>query len=181
MKKNLSLYLYGAIIMIEGILLILSKNSTLETVKFTLAIGLIIGAILAFFTAFSRQKRQVQFAYHEMHAFTMLVFGIYVLFFCKSLERLTDITGFVLLFYSFKEMIFCNWLFNLGEKMLYKILIVRLLIGLLTGLGTIISLYYQDINIEWTLKGFGILFILIGLNIILYVPLIQKDQTASEI
>jgi hypothetical protein len=175
MNKNLSLYLYGAILMGEGIMLLVSKDSTLETLKFTLGIGLIIGSIFAFLTAFSRERKQVQFAYHEIHAFTMLVYGFYVIFFCKTLETLIDVTAFLLLFYAFKEIIFCNWLFNLGQRVLYKILIIRLMLGLLTGIGTIIALYYQNINIEWTLKGFGILFVLIGINIILYVPLVPKE------
>lgn len=176
MKNNLSLYIYGAIIIGEGVLLILSKDSTLQTLKFPLGIGLIIGSILAFFTAFSRQRRQVQFAYHEMHALTMLVYGLSVIFFCKTLEMLTTMTAFLLMFYAFSEIIFCNWLFNLGQKMLYKILIIRLLLGLLIGIGTVISLFHPFVKIEWTMSGFGVLFILIGINIILYVPIIKRKE-----
>lgn len=176
MNKNLPLYLYAAIIIGAGVLLILSKDSTLQTLKFPLGIGLIIGAILAFLTAFSRQRRQVQFAYHEIHALTMLVYGLSVIFFCKTLEMLTTMTSFLLIFYAFSEIIFCNWLFNLGQKVLYKILIIRLLLGLLTGIGTIISLYHPYVNIEWTMTGFGVLFIIIAINIILYVPIIQSKE-----
>lgn len=175
MKKNLPLYLYGTIIMGEGAMLLFSKESHFENLKYTLGIGLTLGSMLAFLTAFSRQRRPVQFAYHEIHAFTMLVYGLYVLIFCKSLENLTNVTAFLLLFSAFKEIIFCNWLFNLGQKVLFKILVFRLILGLLTGLGTFIALYYQYMNIEWTMKGFGVLFILIGLNVVLYVPLIKRE------
>lgn len=153
----------------------LFQNSTLETVKFTLGIGLIIGSTLAFYTAFSRQRRQVQFAYHELHALTMLVYGTYILFFSKTFENLIDVTAFLLIFYAFKEIIFCNWLFNLGQKVLFKILFIRLFLGVLIGVGTITCLYYQDINLEGTIRGYGLLFMIIGINVVLYVPLIQKD------
>lgn len=175
MKKNLPLYLYSTIIIGEGALLALSQDITLETVKFILGIGLIIGSILAFFTAFSRQRRQVQFAYHEVHALTMLVYGTFILFFCKNLENLTNVTAFLLLFYAFKEIIFCNWLFNLGQKVSYQILAIRLFLAILIGLGTITSFYYQDLYLEGTIRGFGGLFIIIGINVLLYVPIIKIE------
>lgn len=175
MKKNFPLYLYGTIIMGEGAMLLFSKESHFETLKLTLGIGLSLGSVLAFLTAFSRQRRPAQFAYHEIHAFTMLVYGLYVLIFCKSVENLIAVTAFLLLFSALKEIIFCNWLFNLGQKVLFKILIIRLALGLLTGLGTFIALYYQYMNIEWTMKGFGIIFVFIGLNVVLYVPLIKRE------
>jgi uncharacterized membrane protein HdeD (DUF308 family) len=179
MKKNIFIYAYGAIIVGEGILLIYSKDSTLETLKTFLGLGLITGSILAFFAAFSRQPKQVQFAYHESHSITMLTYGFYVLFFCRTLEMLTNVTAFVLMFYAFKEIIFCSLLFNLGQKVAYKVLIIRLLLGLITGIGTIMSLFYQQVHMEWALMYFGVLFVLIGINIMMYVPLIPKEQTAS--
>jgi len=179
MKKYLFIYLYGAIIIGEGILLIYYQESTIETLKFSLGIGLIIGSFLAFTAAFSRRRKQVQFAYHEIHAITMLAYGFYVLFFCRTLEMLTNVTAFLLMFYAFKEIIFCSWLFNLGQKVSYKVLIVRLLLGFLTGVGSITSLYYPQVHGEWIIVCFGVLFVLIGINIILYVPLIPKEETVS--
>ena len=180
MKKNLPIYLYGAIIIMEGTMLLLAKESHFETLKLTLGIGLPLGSILAFLTAYSRQRKQVQFAYHEIHAFTMLVYGLYILIFCKTLENLTNVTAILLLFSAFKEIIFCNWLFNLGQKVLFKILIIRLALGLLTGLGTIISLYFQFRNIEWTMRGFGVIFVFIGLNVVLYVPIINREKSSND-
>jgi hypothetical protein len=165
---------------VEGAVLLLADESHFETLKLTLGIGLTLGSILALLTAFSRQRKPVQFAYHEIHAFTMLVYGLYTLIFCKSLENLTNVTAFLSLFYAFKEIIFCNWLFNIGQKVLFKILLFRLALGLLTGLGTFIALYYQYMNIEWTMKGFGIIFMFIGLNVVLYVPLIKRELIGND-
>ncbi len=76
------------------------------------------------------------------------------------------------IFYAFSEIIFCNWLFNLGRKVLYSIVIVRFLLGLLIGIGTVVAMYQT----EHTLQIFGVLFLMVGLNVLLYVPVMKKVQ-----
>ncbi|WP_425402321.1 DUF308 domain-containing protein [Flavobacterium tegetincola] len=61
MKKNLFVNLYGAIIILQGIFLLFEKYFTFKTSRYTLGITLIIGAILALVTVFSRKRQQVQF------------------------------------------------------------------------------------------------------------------------
>lgn len=136
MKKYLPIYLYGLIIILVGIFLLVSENITFNLVKYGLGISLILVSIFAFITAFSRQRKQVQFAYHEKHALAMSVYGIVVLLFCNSFERLESVTAFLFIFYAFSEIIFCNWLFNLEQKVVFKILAIRALLGLAIGIGT---------------------------------------------
>lgn len=176
MKKYFPIYLYGAIIILEGIFLQFNEYSTFNIIKLSLGISLTIGAILAFMAAFSQQRKQVQFAYHEMHALAMIVYGISILVFSNTFENLISFTGFLFMFYSFSEIIFCIWLFNLGQKVVYKIIIVRFLLGLATGFGTIAAMYF----FSSTLKGFGILFIMVGINIMFYVPVL-KGKDRSEV
>jgi len=170
MKKYLSIYLYGALIILVGIFLSFSEYSNFNIINLTTGITLIFGAILAFIAAFSRQKKQIQFAYHEKHALAMLVYGITILVFSNTFEKLISITSFLFIFYSFSEIIFCNWLFNLGHRIIYKIIVVRFTVGLVIGIGTVVAMNSS----LFTLEGFGILFILVGINIMLYVPIIKK-------
>jgi hypothetical protein len=132
---------------------------------------LIVGAIFAFITAFSRQRQQVQFAYHEMHALAMLAYGISLILLCNSSEKLIAFTSFLFIFYAFSEIIFCNWLFNLAQKVVFKILAIRALLGLLIGIGTVVAMNYT----EFTIQIFGAMFILVGINIILYVPVMKAN------
>jgi uncharacterized membrane protein HdeD (DUF308 family) len=176
MKKNIPIYLYGAIIILEGIFLIFSEYNTFKIIKLTTGVSLIVSAIVAFIVVFSRQKKQVQFAYHLMHALAMLVFGISILMFCNTFEKLVSFTSFLFFFYSFSEIIFCFWLFNLGQKIVYKIIIVRFLLGLAIGIGTLVAMNFST----FTLEGFGILFIMMGINIMLYVP-VMKVKESNEI
>jgi uncharacterized membrane protein HdeD (DUF308 family) len=172
MNKLIPIYLYGAIIIMEGVFTLFSKNTSFNVIKLSLGIGLTFGAILAFIAALSRQRKLVQFAYHEMHALAMIVYGISILLFCNTFDKLISFTAFLLLFYTFSEIIFCNWLFNLGQKVAYKILFVRLILGLSVGIGTVVSMNLYNS----TLEGFGVLFIMIGINIILYVPIMQEKE-----
>jgi uncharacterized membrane protein HdeD (DUF308 family) len=177
MKKHFPIYFYGAITILVGIFLLISKNSSLQIIKNSLSIGLIIGAIFAFITAFSRQRKHVQFIYHEIHALTMLIYGIVLILFGDSMDKLVSITVFLFIFYAFSEIIFCNWLFNLGHKTVFKIVIIRAILGFAIGIGTITAIYYT----AFTLEIFGILFIIVGVNIILYAPVMQAGQSTEEI
>ncbi|MES2779985.1 MAG: hypothetical protein V4651_08840 [Bacteroidota bacterium] len=179
MNKSIPLYVYGTIIILEGIFFFCSLNYTFHTIKFTLGFGLLMGAIFAFLTALTRQRRQVQFAYHEMHALAMMAYGISVLMVCTSLEMVLHATAYLFFFSAFSEIIFCSWLFNLGQTVAYKILFVRITLGLLTGLGTVISMNYTDTNIPLSIAVFSVLFILVGLNVILYVPVMKRRELSE--
>ena len=170
MKKQLPIYLYGAISILVGIFLLFSADRSFNNIKLTLGISLTIGALFSFISAWSSRKSNVEFAYHEMHALAMIVYGAYILFFCKSLEMLTSLTAFLFFFYAFSEIIFCNRVFELASRVINKIVIVRLLLALAIGVGTMLAMNASEI----TLEGFGILFVLVGINIILYAPVMKS-------
>jgi hypothetical protein len=171
MKKDIPLYIYCAIIIFEGVFLLFSKDGTFETIKYTTGITLIIGAIFGFFTALSRQRKQVAFSYHETHALAMLVYGISVLLFSNTFESLTSFSAYLFFFYAFSEIIFSNWLFNLENKVVYKTVLIRIFLGTIVGVGTIVIMYYYN---TLALQGFGILFIIIGINFLLYIPIMKR-------
>ena len=175
MKKLIPIYLYGAVNILVGLFLIISERNTYKTVQLALGICLTIASIMAFIAALSRLRKQIQFAYHEMHALAMLVFGVSILLFADTIEIMISYTSFLFIFYAISEIIFCNWLFNLHLAIIYKIIIVRFILGLLIGLGTLIAMNYTKI----TLEIFGILFIMVGLNIMLYVP-VMKGEALRE-
>lgn len=177
MNRNFPLYLYGAIIMIVGIFLFLNVyfQNSYHTIRITVGISLLLGAILAFMTALSKERKHVQFAYHEMHALAMLIYGLLVLFFSNTFETLTNLTSFLFFYYSFSEIIFCFWIFNLHRKVVYKIVIIRSLLAIAMGIGTIVIMQQADLSIINKLQSFGILFSLIGLNILLYVPILKLE------
>lgn len=172
MKNKSSIILYGLMIILAGTFLLFSRYASFEQIKITLGVTLSAGAILAFIAGYSRVREFIQFAYHEMHALTLLVYGISVLIFSRSINNLIDFTSFLLFFYSFSEIIFSNWLFNLRQRVIYKIIIVRLILGLAIGIGTVLSIN----STKFTLEIFGILFIMVGANILLYAPVMKSIE-----
>jgi len=174
MENKITLYIYGAIIIFGGLFLLIYQNSDYNTIRITLGSTLIIGAVFSFLTALSSKKKQVQFDYHEMHALAMLVYGVSVLVFCNKLETLINFTSFLFFFYAFSEIIFCLRIFDLGRKVIYKIVFTRLLLGLIVGIGTVMIMNYYDTSNTLVLRAYGTLFIIIGVNILLYVPIMKK-------
>lgn len=172
MKKNIPIYLYGSIIILLGVYLLFTKNIAFNTIKFTLGIASIFGALFAIISAYFRYRKQVQFTYHKMHALAMLFYGISVICFCNSPEKLLWVTSFLLFFYAFSEIIFCNWLFNLAQKGVFKIVVIRLLLGLIVGVGTVVAIHYTT----FSLQLFGVLFIIIGINVLFYVPVMKAKR-----
>jgi len=170
MKRNIPIYLYGAIIVLEGILLLVSNSIAFDSIKLLIGVPLTVAAILAFIAAIPIRKKQVQSAYHTLHALVMLGYGICVLFFCKTFEMLLFFTSLLFIFYSFSEIIFCGWLFNMGNKIVTKIIAIRLLLGLGIGIGTVILMNFPTFRVE----GYGILFMVVGVNFILYAPVMNE-------
>jgi uncharacterized membrane protein HdeD (DUF308 family) len=176
MKKYLPIYFYGLVIILEGIFLLFSEYTSFNISKLVLGGSLAFASVLAFIAAFSRHRKQVQLAYHEMHALAMLVYSLFILLYCKTFEELQFFTLFLFVFYAFSEIIFCIWLFNLAFKIDFKIIIVRLILGLMVGFGAITVMGYTETN----LVGYGLLFIVIGINVFLYVTLLRERQAHTE-
>lgn len=176
MNKFIPVYAYGVLLVFSGVFLILSAAYTFGMVKWTLGVTISLGAVVAFIAAFTRKRSQVQFAYHEMHALAMLVYGLTVLLYCKSFDELISVSVFLFFFYAFSEIIFCNWLFNLAKKVVIRIVVVRLFLGLAVGVGTIVALNDK----EYSIQLFGLLFLMVVVNIMLYVPVMKQTNEVSN-
>ncbi len=172
MIKQLPIYLYGSIIILAGVFLLVSGNTSFQFTRTMLGTSLIVGSTIAIVIAFNRELKLVQFAYHELHALALFIYGISVLWLCKSPERLTLFTAFLLIFYAFSEIIFCSWIFNLGQKVYFRVASIRVALGLIIGVGTVVSMNYS----EFTIQLYGALFILVGINAILYVPVMKATR-----
>lgn len=179
MKKSIPLILYGAIIILAGIFLVFSKNSSFDMLKYSLGISISVGGALAILTSFAFPKKLVWFAYHEIHALAMLVYGLSVMLFVNTYDKLVYSTAILFVFYAFSEIIFCNRLFNVEQNVHYKTVLVRLSLALVTGLGAVALIYYIEEAVMTVLLGYGILFVLIGINILFYFPITKEDKTVK--
>jgi|UPI00047A274B hypothetical protein len=69
---------------------------------------------------------------------------------------------------------FCNWLFNLENKVQFKILFIRLFLGLTVGIGTVVLMNYFILDKTIVMEGYGILLAAIDFNVLLYVPIMKS-------
>ncbi len=168
--------MHGLLIVASGILTIVFQNESYTFIKYMLFGSLLISAIFGFIAMAKRTKQQVQFAYHELHTLTIVIYAFALLLFGNSFERLTYFTAFLFIFYAFSEIIFCFWLLNIHGRVNLKTLITRFLLGLICGLGTVTVLSYPEWKENLKLIGYGVIFIIIGINIILHKPIMKRES-----
>jgi uncharacterized membrane protein HdeD (DUF308 family) len=171
-KAHVPILSYGAILVIAGVFLLFSKLSSLETINLALGSIFSLAAVPAFIAVFYSPRKSVQLAYHALHAFALIIYGIAMLLFCKNPEQQMYFTAFLLTFYSLSEIIFCSWIFNLAQTALLQIVVVRVLLALFVGVGTVVALNYSIYN----MRIFGLLFMLVGINVMLYLPVMKAKQ-----
>jgi len=174
--KNKVNYIYGTFIVIIGAFLFFAGYSSFIPLKNGLGYSMVAGAIIAFFEAMSRRRKQVEFSYHAMHALALLIYGLSILSLVETLEDIRKFSFFLFIFYTFSEIIFSNWLFNLSRGVVLKIVFIRVFLGLLVGVASIFLMFYKELSDTNVIEGYGVVFIIIGVNIILYEPVMNKKE-----
>jgi hypothetical protein len=176
MSRKVSLFLSGVFILIPGILLIVLYQSTFETIRYVLLAFLAPSAILSLITAIKRYREQIQFVYHEIHALALLIYVVALFGFCTKFEQLNKYSVFLFMFYAVSEIIFCSLLFNLKGKVILNTLILRIAFSFIIGIGTTIIVSTQEILQTTKLMGYGVVFILMGINSLLYRPIMSQER-----
>lgn len=172
MYKRLPIIIYGILVLLIGILLVLSSYCSFKMITLSTGITLTVAGLFAFLAAYVQEKKQVQFVYHSLHSLAMILYGSTILLFGISIERFIDFTTFLFVFYAVSEIIFCNWLFNLNQKTIYKTIIIRFMLGLAIGFGAAMVMNFKSYQLE----SFGVLFVLVGINMILYTPAMKGKE-----
>jgi hypothetical protein len=183
MIKYISLFVYACAVIALGLLMIFFQNIAFSNLKLTIGVGSIICSILAMITAKTRQPSQVQFAYHELHAFAMFAFGMVVLLLVASFEELNFYLSYLFIFYTFSEVLFCIWLFNLKQKVKYQIVYLRLFLSMMIGIATIVLMSLSAKSESFIMLSYGSIFILLGINVLLYNPVMKSymiNQNANS-
>jgi hypothetical protein len=182
MTKYVSLKIYGGFILIAGLSLIIFPYFLSEIKIDFVAICMLISALFAFITAYKSQHKQSRFKYHEIHGVGMTLYGIAILLSTFYDYNFLQITAFYFIYYGLAEMIFCFLLFNLRSIIGVKILIIRVLTGIVIYVVAGMLMFYIDSYKPYAIFGDGILFIIIGIHTIFYLPIVKKlDVPISSI
>ena len=168
MTKYQSLIVYGLLIIMTGLVLLIFEFSSSPTLRFPVAFGILASAVFALVSAIKSKHLQVPFKYHGMHALGLAAFSVSLLLFATDISMLIYITAFFMLFYGITELIFGMQLLMLKASLSIPILILRIIIGFIQGLGSIIILQLSYFEESDALLAAGIGLIIAGISIILF-------------
>lgn len=174
MFKYQFISIYGFMIILAGVSLLIKSGMNIEMHAIIVSVIMLFSAIVAGLVALKTIANKVQSRYHTLHAIGLLFYAIILFFYKKSISDFSDITALFFIFYGFSEILFCFWLFNLEAKIRVVQLIVRLALGLVFILSSVlmIGLRYPYQSME--LISAGVIFIIIGIEVILTAPVVTK-------
>ncbi|MDZ4756842.1 MAG: DUF308 domain-containing protein [Bacteroidota bacterium] len=174
MNRYASLAIYGILIIITGIVVLTVAYNPTYSIQYIVGIGMLLSATFAFVTAYQSRHIRVPLNYHALHAVGMVVYGFAILFFANNIESFFNITTFFLLYYGITEVIFCLQILMLKDNVSLQTDIIRLILGVFVALGAvfIISTTYFDYSKALTVSG--IVFIISGINLILFKTVVKK-------
>jgi hypothetical protein len=176
MTKYTALFMYAILLMISGFVLIALVESSFNLLSETFFITIILSAAFASVTAFKCKPNQVPMNYHAIHSIGLALYGLSFLLLAEELETFYLYSIFYLLYYGIAELIFGIQMLLQKDKMLFRVIAVRLGIGFvisLTAVGIYISLnkYIDIIN---AIKIIGVLFMLAGVNLIFFKTVLKS-------
>ncbi len=176
MSKYNALYIYAILLIISGFVLIGLVESSYKLLSETFFFTIILGALFASVTAFKCKSDQVPLNYHAIHSIGLALYGLSFFMLAKDLQTLYLFSVFYLLYYGIAEIIFGIQMLLQKDKMLFRIIAVRLGIGFvisLTSVGIYISLnkYIDIIN---SIKIIGVLFMLAGVNLFFFKSVLKS-------
>jgi hypothetical protein len=133
----------------------------------TMASALLLTSIVAFITAYKCHKLQVPLNYHLLHAICLAIYGFAIILYSESVESFLNISAFFILYYGISEIIFGLQLLMLKASVSFKIIAIRLVVGLIIGFGAVLILTTSFHSQIGAILGEGVVFIIMGLNLLI--------------
>ena len=184
MTKYQSLIVYGLLIVMTGLVFIIFEFTATPSFGYAVAMGILSSAFFAMITAVKSKNLQVPFKYHGMHALGLAAFGASILILGTDVLKLLNITAFFMLFFGITELIFGMQLLMLKASLSIPILIFRLVMGFVQGVGSIVILQLSYLKQSEALLAAGLGLIVAGVSTIFFKTILKKldepDPTSLE-
>ena len=178
MTRFQTLSIYAILILLVGVLVISLSFAPSQAIQYLVGFGMLLIGLFAAITTYKFKNFNVPYTYHLLHFVGFLIYGIALLFYGTSSERFLSITSFFLLYYGITEIIFSFELTMLKRKNInLKMVIYRLLIGLIIGIGSFIIIIITTSNHRGALLAAGVVFVFCGINLFLFKSIIKKLET----
>lgn len=176
MTKYNTLFIYAVLLMISGFVLIGLVEGAYKLLSETFFFIIMLCVVFASITSFKCKPDQVPLNYHALHAIGLLLYGLFFMMLANDLQKFFQFTIFYLLYYGIAELIFGLQMLLQKDKMLFRIIAIRLIIGFtiaIVAIGLFISLD-KYVNLINALKIIGVLFMLSGVNLFFFKSVLMK-------
>lgn len=170
---------------VSGAALILLIQSPYDLLLQTFFILTMLSAFFSGITAYKSKAEQIPLNYHALHTIGLLIYSVSLMMFASDAKNFFNISIFYLLYYGLAELIFGLQMLLQKDKMLFRIIAIRLGIGFVVAL-TAVGLYIsidKYIHLSNAFKIVGNLFMACGINLFFFktvlIKLYQKENVLT--
>jgi len=176
MGKYTSLYIYSGLMVLSGLIVLYMNPVVFEKVKMLFMILFSLSAIFAFLTAQKSKVHWVPFQYHAIHGAGLAVFSLFVFFVVNTYNQFLLYSTIYLLYYGITELIYGILIFQGKEKMVIKVVLLRMIGGFFIGIMAVITFISLGtfLSANFALKIIGVLIMLSGINTILFKTVLKR-------
>lgn len=168
MNRTKLLMLSGIAMLLGGLSILFSHKIGVEVSKIVTPILFVFSGIFAIQFGNANKEHTVAKNFHLLQGLGMIAFGGTIIFLPKSLETFLMVVTFFTMVYGALELIFAFSVLNLNHKLKMKMLIIRVMSGVLNLVGGFVLFMTLLSDAETGLGIAGILIILGGLSFTIF-------------
>ncbi len=181
MTKSQSLFIYGTSIIAAGIVFFIFQMNAEFPIYPILIMLMSIGFVFALITSLKNGHQMVSRLYHLIHA---IAFGLYLVSLIvieNTFTNIVNVSSLFFLIYGLTELMFCFQLLNKKLNLKPNILFFRIVLGFIISLGSVVFVSVFDSYQDFSLVGYGTLFLITGISILLFTTIFYKwDSVAPK-
>lgn len=179
MTKSQSLFIYGASIIASGIVFFIFQMHQLFPIYPILIMLLSIGFVFALITSLKNGHQMVSRLYHLIHAIAFGLFLGALIVVENTFSNIVNCSSLFFLVYGLTELMFCFQLLNKKMNLKPNILFIRIALGFIISLGSVLFVSSYDSYQDFALIGYGVLFLITGISILLFTTIFYKWDTVA--
>jgi hypothetical protein len=179
MIKSQSLFIYGASIIAVGIVFFIFQLHNLFPIYPILIMLLSIGFVFSLITSLKNGHQMVSRLYHLIHAIAFGLFLGALIVVENTFSNIVNCSSLFFLVYGLTELMFCFQLLNKKMNLKPKILFIRIILGFVISLGSVLFVSFFDSYQDFALIGYGVLFLITGISILLFTTIFYKCDTVA--
>lgn len=174
MNRFQSQILYGALILVTGLIIALLSYNPSRTIQYGVAGGMLLASIFAFITASRSAGSEIPMRYNSLQGLGMLAYALAIFIYASTLERFIFVTMIFALYFGITEMIFGFQLMRYKTRISMAVIIFRMASGFILTIGAVLILTIAVLDKNASLLFTGLLIALSGINFIWFASLTKK-------